>query len=133
MESKRDNNTDQVANQDSLAQRLREAREYLGLSQEMVADKLEIPRPAVSAIETGKRKVSSLELKQLAQLYKRSVDYFLGTGEEEQPHDELFGALFRATKPLSEPDREQVLRFAEFLKNAGKPPASGEEPSEDMR
>ena len=56
---------------------LKEAREYLGLSQEAVADKLGIPRASVSALETGKRKVSSLELRQLARLYKRPLSHFL--------------------------------------------------------
>ena len=41
--------------QERLGALLREAREYLGLSQELVAEKLGIPRASVSAIETGKR------------------------------------------------------------------------------
>ena len=117
---------EQHDDQELLAQRLREAREYLGLSQEVVAAKLDIPRPAISAIESGKRRVSSLELKQFATLYRRSVTYFLGTEEEPPVQEEFLGALFRATQPLSDTDRDQVLRFAEFLRNAGKPPAPRE-------
>ena len=45
-----------------LAERLKEERDYLGLSQEQVANALGIPRAAVSAIETGRRKVSGLEV-----------------------------------------------------------------------
>ena len=123
MESEQDPSVSESSeDQGALAQRLREAREYLGLSQELVAEKLGIPRPAVSAIETGKRKVSGLELKQLAHLYQRSVDYLLGTGELKESQDELYKALYRATRPLNEADREQVLKFAAFLQNAGKPP-----------
>lgn len=112
---------DESTDQEALARRLREAREYLGLSQELVAEKLGIPRPAVSAIETGKRKVSSFELKRFALLYKRSVTSLLGTEREETP-DQLLHALYRATSPLSEADQQQVLQFAAFLRNAGKPP-----------
>lgn len=42
----------------ALAQRLREAREYIGLLQEKVAVALDIPRASVSAIETGKRRIT---------------------------------------------------------------------------
>jgi len=106
--------------------RLRSAREYLGLSQELVAQHLDIPRPAVSAMERGTRKVSSVELKQLAQLYGRPVSFFLG--EDEDPvleADEVSTALFRATKQLSNADRQQVLQFAEFLRHSGPAPSAG--------
>jgi cytoskeletal protein RodZ len=49
----------------ALGERLREAREYVGLSQEAVAKALGIPCPSVSSMESGKRKVSMIELQQL--------------------------------------------------------------------
>ena len=104
----------------ALGERLREAREYVGLSQEAVAKTLGIPRPSVSSMESGKRKVSMIELQQLARLYKRPYSYFLGEEDESwRETDETVKALFRATRGLSERDREQVVRFAEFLRNAG--------------
>lgn len=104
----------------ALGKRLREAREYVGLSQEAVAHALGIPRPSVSAMESGKRKVSMIELQQLARLYKRPYTYFLGEEDESwREADATVRALFRATRGLSERDREQVVRFAEFLRNAG--------------
>lgn len=99
-----------------LADRLRREREYLGLSQEQVAGVLSLPRAAVSAFETGRRKVSSVELAQLAKLYGTTADRLLGG---EAVIDESTTQLFRATKALSDHDKEQVLRFAEFLSNAG--------------
>jgi transcriptional regulator with XRE-family HTH domain len=108
-----------------LGERFRESREYLGLSQETVAAHLGITRPAISAMENGKRKVSSVELRELARLYKRPYAYFLG--EDEGPEeDETTKALFRATREMTDRDREQVLRFAQFLKNAGAAPRIGE-------
>lgn len=112
-----------------LGELLREAREYLGLSQEIVADKLGLPRPSISAMEAGKRKVSSLELKQLARLFKRPLTYFLGEEAEEPKVDETTKALYRAARSLSDRDRQQVLRFAEFLRAAGPAPPTTREPT----
>lgn len=62
--------------QQRLGRGLRDAREHLGLSQETAGERLGIPRPSISAIETGRRKVSSIELKRFAKLYQRSIDSF---------------------------------------------------------
>lgn len=106
-----------------LGKRLREAREFLGLSQEQVADHLGIPRPSVSTMEAGKRRISFQEIQKLAELYRRPLSYFSGA-DETADADETTDALFRTTQELSDTDREQVLRFAQFLRNAGpaKPP-----------
>jgi transcriptional regulator with XRE-family HTH domain len=107
----------------SMGARLRQAREFLGISQEAVAEALGVPRASVSAMESGRRKVSSLELRDLARLYKRPLDWFYGAEDEPIVEDETVSALFRAAKNLNQEDKEQVLRFAEFLKGAGQAPA----------
>ena len=53
-----------------IADKLRVAREEKGLSQEEVALKLGLPRPAISQIENGRLRVEVLELIQLAKLYE---------------------------------------------------------------
>ena len=106
----------------AMGARLRQAREYLGLSQESVAEALGVPRASVSAMESGRRKVSSLELRNLARLYRRPLDWFYTSEAEPIAEDETVSALFRATKNLKQEDKEQVLRFAEFLKGAGQAP-----------
>ena len=116
VEGKRSREADEAQ---TLAARLRESREYLGLSQESVAEHLGVPRASVSAMEAGKRKVSSMELRDLARLYRTSLEHLLG---EEPEHDPIVGALYRTAKDLRSEDREQVLRFAEFLRAAGGPP-----------
>lgn len=60
-----------------LAARLRAARIALGLSQDDAAEALDLPRTAVTNIETGKRALSSVELVKLASRYGRSVASFL--------------------------------------------------------
>ena len=107
-----------TSEQMALARRLREAREYIGLLQEDVATALDIPRASVSAIESGKRRVSSLELRRLGRLYRRPVAWLLG---EEDAEIDMDTPLRRATETLSDQDKEQVLRFAEFLAGAGRP------------
>ena len=102
----------ETESQQQLATRLREAREYLNLSQQFVADKTGIPRSAVSDIERGVRKVDSLELRKLARLYMYPVGYFLG--EEEAGEDVRI--LARAVTDLTEDDRAEVVRFAQFLR-----------------
>jgi transcriptional regulator with XRE-family HTH domain len=109
-----------------LARRLRDAREFTNLSQQFVAEQTGIPRSAVSDIERGTRRVESLELKRLAALYRMPVDYLLGN----EPPQELAGsaadptaqALARATGEMDADGKEQVLRFALFLRNYERPP-----------
>jgi transcriptional regulator with XRE-family HTH domain len=113
-----------------MAARLREAREYIGLLQEDVASALGIPRASVSAFESGKRRVTGLELRRLARLYRRQVGWLLGEEEVELSNAE---PLFRATESLSEQDKEQVLRFAEFLAAAGKPGSDNEAAARSRR
>jgi transcriptional regulator with XRE-family HTH domain len=115
-ESNRDR---QAEDTQALARRLREAREYLGLSQESVAERLNIPRASISAIEAAKRKVSSIELRDLARLYRTSVEQLLG---EKPEQNAVVGALYRTARALRQEDQQQVLRFAEFLRNAGPAP-----------
>ena len=116
MSKDRDKRTDDMDyDRKTLGERLREAREYLGFSQEEVATFLGVSRSALSLMETGQRKVDALELKRLAGLYKRPVGYF--TGEEE---DASIGAdvkhLARKVSDLSSEDREELARFADFLR-----------------
>jgi len=105
-----------------LARRLREAREFVNLSQQFVAEQTGIPRSAISDIERGSRRVESLELKRLAQLYRMPVDYFLGNEPPqdlagEAADDPTVQALARAAGEMDAEGKEQVLRFALFLQN----------------
>jgi transcriptional regulator with XRE-family HTH domain len=106
-----------------VGRRLRSARETLGLTQEDVAAALNVQRTSVIAMEAGKRNVTALELRRLARLYRRDVSWLLGEGLENLDSAAAENqALFRATAQLSEEDKQQVLRFAQFLAT-GKPAA----------
>lgn len=96
-----------------LGARLREVREYLDLSQQVVASRTGIARSAVSDIERGHRKVDSLELRKLARIYGYPVSYFLG---EESPTSDTISALARAVDDLTPEDRDEIIKFAQYLK-----------------
>jgi transcriptional regulator with XRE-family HTH domain len=112
---------DDAEEQAKIGARLKAAREYVGFLQEDVAAALGIPRASVSALESGKRRVTGLEVRRLARIYRRPVGWLLGEEDIELSDAE---PLFRAAESLSARDREQVLRFAEFLAAAGRPAGS---------
>jgi transcriptional regulator with XRE-family HTH domain len=103
-----------------LAERLRETREFLGLSQQEAADAAGLTRLAISAIETGRRKVESVELRALARVYGQPVTYFLPASEAEAPPEEV-QYIARAASELEPSDRAELLRFAQFLKSYKEP------------
>lgn len=116
---------DKAAEQAAVGARLRDAREAIGLTQEDVAAALGIPRTSVVSIEAGRRSVTALELRRLSRLYQRRTGWVLG--EEQTPsagEGTEAAALFRATAELSAQDKEQVLRFAEFLAGKNSPAPS---------
>jgi transcriptional regulator with XRE-family HTH domain len=108
----------------ALGERLKIAREYVGLSQEDVAKHLGIPRSALSNVEAGQRKLDTLELTKLAKLYQRPITWI--TGEDSPPPtetDELpteVAYLARAAAGLSKQDRQELARFADFLKSRSR-------------
>src|SRR6266496_5992648 len=95
-----------------IASRLREIREFLGLSQQDVAEKTGIPRPSISAIENGKRRIEASELQKFAHLYGYPVSYILG---EEPVDDSRTRPLFGAARDMSDTGIEEVGRFAASL------------------
>ena len=62
----------------SLSSRLTEARQQAGLSQGQVAKLLNMHRPTISEIEAGRRKVSSDELVNFADLYDVDMEWLAG-------------------------------------------------------
>jgi Zn-dependent peptidase ImmA (M78 family)/DNA-binding XRE family transcriptional regulator len=79
--------------QATLGKRLREARINCGLSQEDVAHELGIQRTAVVHIEAGNRAVNTLELAEMARLYRRPIVEFFR--ESVQGEEDVLTALGR--------------------------------------
>ena len=99
-----------------LGDRLREARKYLGLKQEEVAAYLKLPRTALTDIEGGQRRVEAIELTRLARLYRQPVAYFTGEDEASASLPIDVAHLARQAANLSQQDRDELGRFAEYLR-----------------
>lgn len=97
-----------------LANRLRNARKAAGLSQEEAATKMGIPQPSISAMESGKRNVDTLELVKLAELYRRPVDYFLNS--EFKDESRSFAPML-AAKEVLDSDRAVLDDFRMFCQD----------------
>jgi transcriptional regulator with XRE-family HTH domain len=99
-----------------LGDRLREARKYLGLKQEEVATYLKIPRTALTDIDSGQRRVEAIELTRLAKLYRQPAAYFTGEDEASASLPVDAAHLARQAANLSQQDRDELGRFAEYLR-----------------
>lgn len=115
--NKQADSDDSIVERVQLGERLRQAREYLNLSQDEVAKEVGIPRAAISLIESGQRRVDALELKKFAGIYRRSVSYFTGEDQSDLHLPAEVEHLARAVTNLSSKDREELARFAEFLQS----------------
>lgn len=105
-----------------LGDRLREARKYLGLKQEEVAGYLKIPRTALTDIENGQRRVEAIELTRLAKLYRQPVAYFTGEDDASASLPIDVAHLARKAAELSQQDRDELSRFAEYLRSRSRAP-----------
>ena len=81
-----------------LAQRVKELRQRFGISQQRLAELLQVSRPTVSQIENKKRKISADELIKLSEIFNLSVESLLDL--EKQPEVTLReGRKGRKVKP----------------------------------
>ena len=101
----------------AIGSKLKEAREYLGMTQEYASHRVGVLRPALTLMERGKQVVPAELLLTLAELYKRDVGWFLG---EKVIAPTLPRSFMRDLDRLSEHDRDTVLKFASFLANIPK-------------
>ncbi|MCY3859238.1 MAG: XRE family transcriptional regulator [Gammaproteobacteria bacterium] len=97
--------------------RLRQAREAVGLSQKAVANKIGVPRTAITQIEQGNRKISTLELSMLANLYRRGVTALLDETTTSKNEDVLVVLHRLAPSLQSDPEvNNQVEKCVDLCK-----------------
>lgn len=61
----------------TVVERLKKARQESGLKQEEVAFRLKKPQSYVSKTERGERRLDVAELKKIADIYGKPLDYFV--------------------------------------------------------
>lgn len=99
-----------------LGRKLRDARSYVGFTQEEVASALGIPRTSLSELEAGKRRVDVQELSRLSKLYRQPIGDLLDEDDETStlPVDVMH--LARQAVDLSDQDRDELKKFAAYLR-----------------
>jgi transcriptional regulator with XRE-family HTH domain len=103
-------NSDRV----KIAERLKEARVLAGLSQSLAADKLGLQRPAISEIESGRRKVSAEEIIQFSNLYKVDASWLLL--QENEDEDNLSAEMKFAAREFAKLPKEEAQRLLKLMK-----------------
>jgi Zn-dependent peptidase ImmA (M78 family)/transcriptional regulator with XRE-family HTH domain len=101
MYQKKDNNDQNYKKSIAIrvGNRLRNARDALGFTQEQVSDCLGIGRPRYSDIENGKRNISIKDIYKLAEFFNRPIEYFF---KENIISESGFRLLFRKSKGNAE-------------------------------
>lgn len=100
----------------AIAQRLRAAREQVGLSQGQVALMMGLQRPSISEIEAGRRGVAAEEITKLSNIYGVSVSW-LTRAESEIP-DPAVELAARELAKLDSSDLNRVLQLLKTLKRS---------------
>lgn len=94
-------------------ERLKNARKYLGLSLEFVSQQMNLSRSAISAIESGQRKVTVDELDQFSKLYGVSIDELMYGERVEQSEAEMLDRVF---SELPDIDKREITSLIDFKK-----------------
>ena len=101
-----------------LAERIARARERACVSQLEVAERLGLPRSAISKMENGEQRVESLVLAAMARLYGVPVASLLADDEVEVARDEMPAeALLRSAGNVAPEDREVLDEFLEMCRD----------------
>jgi transcriptional regulator with XRE-family HTH domain len=102
-----------------LGERLREARERLGLTQAQLGALLHVSGPTITRYETGVNKPNPETLRELAKVLRVSVDYLLGLTDLPTHSISVAkeaAALYRATEGLPPEDLERLYDYIKYLK-----------------
>jgi Zn-dependent peptidase ImmA (M78 family)/transcriptional regulator with XRE-family HTH domain len=96
----------------TVGQALKHARAAMGLTLKQVSESMGIAISTISEVESGKRRISAVELYRFAKLYQRPVSFFL----EESETSASFAMLMRAAGNASV-SRETIINFHELCRS----------------
>lgn len=83
-----------------------------GISQEKLAEEIDVAPNTISRWETGTYRPDLMDLEKLARFFGKSILYFFPA--EEAPADENIKALLHTAKELPPEDLEELKHYAEF-------------------
>ncbi|WP_291445517.1 helix-turn-helix transcriptional regulator [Desulfovibrio sp.] len=102
-------------NRPEIARRLQLARKQAGLTQGQIASIIGLPRPAISEIEAGRRKVSAEELIALSEAYGISISWLTSLSSRATPPAVELAA--RELAKLKQEDLDAVLNLLKTLRS----------------
>lgn len=101
----------------SFGERLKKVRKMRGLTQQDLADKLELPRPTMAGYETKGYEPNFETLKRIANALDVSIDYLLDNIEKPNINDENKTiAAYSTNNKLSKEDIEDIMTILNILK-----------------
>ena len=104
-----------------IAERMRLAREFAGLTQAQVANTLGLHRVSVTEIEAGRRKLSAPYLLPLAKMFGVSVSWIVGETDQKSTSAEVRVKLAaRGLAAFSEEDLERLLWVIRALRHVNE-------------
>jgi transcriptional regulator with XRE-family HTH domain len=107
-----------MAETTTIAERIRDEREWLGFTRAQVAEKLHRTEATIDAFEEGAMEPTDEELAALADLFGLAPERLRG----EPLAEDASMAILCGSKSVTAEDRYQVMRFAEYLRHAGPAP-----------
>lgn len=102
----------------TIADRLRIAREQAGISQGQVAKMFGMHRPTISEIEAGRRRVTAEELAEFARTYEVSATWLMGTESTDDEIDDRVRLAARELAKLKSKDLDKVLRLLSTMRQS---------------
>ena len=97
-----------------IGEKIKNYRKTAGLTQEQVADNLNVGRDAILRIEKGNRKIGLQELSNLSKLYHISINELIA---EDCSIDSYDIAFIRGFNGLSEKDKKEIISLIEHKNN----------------
>jgi transcriptional regulator with XRE-family HTH domain len=102
--------TDPVELRKIISSRLAIARQNSGLSQAQVAKQINLPRPSITEIEAGRRRVSVEELVHFSDLYQVDLNWLSGQDvDQADPVRDKLQLAARHVANLKSEDLEKVI------------------------
>ncbi|QEH79839.1 helix-turn-helix transcriptional regulator [Sphingomonas sp. C8-2] len=112
-----------IATEQHIAARVTEAREYLELSTNELAEMIGVTPGEIEAIEAGTTQVSAAQLSEIAKALGRGIEFFTAD-VSAQKASERTEFLARAAETLSDQDMGELQRFATYLRSRSESAAA---------